>query len=63
MSGNNPIPMKGGGEYDMLSRKYRRIIIRRPGDAKEYKRSYQRRVRQTVRAELRAERSTARDPA
>lgn len=42
---SDEIPMKGGAEYDALTR-WRRYLSWRPGQRKAAKRSYRRRCRQ-----------------
>lgn len=44
-----PIPMKGGDEYDGLTR-WRRYLAKRAGRWKAVKRGYWRRVRRVLRA-------------
>lgn len=48
------IPMKGGLEYDALT-KFRRLIKWRPGEKKRAKKSYARRLRRMARGLARDE--------
>ena len=47
----HPVPLRGGDEYDALT-KAKRYHAWRPGERKEIKRRYNQRVRQLIRVDV-----------